>query len=77
MSRIFFQEVVVKRVFRWKTSDGKSRQETQKFMQTINPWNKNAAGDVKGYAEIRAELIREADLWLLKRQNDHLEGVLP
>jgi hypothetical protein len=60
---IRFQEVKLKAVRRWK-ENGKPHQETKVFMQTINPLNKNAAGEVKQWDEIMAELKVERDAWL-------------
>jgi hypothetical protein len=74
MTRYVFQEVSVKGVFRWKDADGKSRQETRKFMQTLNPFNKNVRGEPKSYSEIMAEIRSERDLWLLQRKNDMTEA---
>jgi len=74
MTRYVFQEVSVKGVFRWKDADGKPRQETRKFMQTINPFNKNARGQPKSHSEIMAEIRSERDLWLLQRKNDLAEA---
>lgn len=73
MTRYVFQEVALKAVFRWTDADGKKRQETRKFFQTINPFNTNAKGQPKSQAEILAELKFERDLWLLKRENDQRE----
>lgn len=71
MTRIVFAEVSLKAVFQWKDRPtGRTRQRTRKFSQTINPWNKNAAGQPKSREEIWAELKSERDLWLLKSRND-------
>lgn len=58
-----FEQVTLKGIRRW-TENGRKRQETQTFMQTVNPFNKNAAGEVKSRAEILAELITERKAWL-------------
>ncbi len=63
MTHYRFEQVTLKGTRRW-TENGRKRQETQTFMQTINPFNKNAAGEVKGYAEILAELMAERTEWL-------------
>lgn len=60
---ITFQQIKVCGVRRW-TENGKRRQETKVFMQTINPFNKNADGLVKTSAEIIDELRIERDKWL-------------
>lgn len=62
--RIVFDEVVVKATRRWKDETGRSRQETRKFWQTVNPFNKNPDGSLKTREQIRAELIVERDAWL-------------
>lgn len=68
MSRITrhtFQTVSVKGTRRWKDPDtGKARQETKSFFQTINPFNRNAAGDPKSYEEIMVEVKAQRDAWL-------------
>ncbi len=65
MTRYVFSEVFVKGVKRWKDPvSGKPRQETRKFLQTINPFNKNASGVPKTRDEIMAEIKRERDEWL-------------
>lgn len=42
---------------------GKSCTRSQKFSQTLNPFNKNKNGDVKTRQEIRAELQAELTDW--------------
>jgi hypothetical protein len=65
MRRLVFDEVSVKGVKRWKDPvTGKSRQETRKFLQTVNPFNKNAKGVPKSRDEIMAEIKKERDEWL-------------
>jgi hypothetical protein len=67
--RITFAEVAIKGVRRWKDPvTGKPRQETRKFMQTINPFNKLANGAVKNRYDIMMELIDERDEWLKQQQ---------
>ena len=61
--RITFQEVSVKATRRW-TEDGKKRQETRKFWQTINPFNKNVDGAMKNRDEIYTEICAQRDAWL-------------
>lgn len=60
---ITFQEVRVKGVRRWK-ENGKPRQETQTFYQTISPFNKNEDGTMKTYDQIMVEIKAERDAWL-------------
>ncbi|RQO83533.1 hypothetical protein [Acidovorax sp. FJL06] len=65
MRRYVFNEVAIKATHRWKDSEsGKNRQETRKFFQTINPFNKNAAGEIKSCDEIMVEIRAERDAWL-------------
>ena len=75
MTRIVFREVSLKAVFRWTDADGKKRQETRKFSQTVNPWNKNARGEAKSGPEIYEELKSERRLWLLQRENDQRDEI--
>lgn len=74
MTRVVFQEVAVKAVFRWRDADGKKHQETRKFRQTYNPFNKGADGAIKSREQIYAEVKRERDLWVLKRENDQRDA---
>jgi hypothetical protein len=63
--RIRLQEIklTAKRVW---TENGKRRQETKAFMQTINPFNKNDDGTVKTGEEILKELHVERKAWLAR-----------
>ncbi|HEX7687566.1 MAG TPA: hypothetical protein VF453_07660 [Burkholderiaceae bacterium] len=70
MTRIVFEEIAVKGTFRWRDASGKRHQETRKFAQTYNPFNTSAEGLIKSRAQIYAEVKRERDLWLLRREND-------
>jgi hypothetical protein len=65
--RITFQEVSTRRTFRW-TENGKRRQTTEVFMQTINPFNKNADGAPKSREEIWKEINAKADAWLAEQE---------
>lgn len=63
--RVTFNEIAVKGVKRWKDPvNGKPRQETRKFYQTINPFNKNMDGTRKTRDQIMAEIKTERDEWL-------------
>lgn len=42
---------------------GKRATRSQKFWQTINPFNKTADGVAKTSVQIRAELKEDADKW--------------
>ena len=64
MSRFMFEEVAIRVTKRWKDESGKKRQQTKKFYQTINPFNKNAKGLKKNRSEILAELKEESEAWL-------------
>ena len=57
-----FEEVKIKSTFKWM-EDGKKRQKTEIFMQTINPFNKNWKGKMKSRKEIMKELIAKRDKW--------------
>lgn len=63
-TRITFDEVCIRGVRRWTDENGKRRQETRKFSQTINPFNRNADGTIKTREEIMKELIAKRDAWL-------------
>lgn len=69
--RINFEEVKIKATYYWY-ENGRRRQKTQTFSQTINPWNKTADGVQKSRAEILEELKdRRAD-WVLEMRAAHL-----
>ena len=61
--RYRFEEVKLSATRRW-TENGKRRQETRVFMQTINPFNKDEGGNVKTHTQIWNELKAERDEWL-------------
>lgn len=65
--RITFPEIAVKATRRWVDADGKKRQQTRKFWQTQNPFNKHANGVPKTYEEILAAVKSERDAWLNER----------
>lgn len=64
MAWITFDEVKVKGVRRWTDAEGRKRQATKTFSQTLNPFNKNAYGLPKTRAEIVEEITAERDAWL-------------
>ncbi|CAN7640535.1 hypothetical protein [Paraburkholderia terricola] len=71
MTRVRFEEVSIKRTFRWRDPvTGKPRQETKKFWQTVNPFNIGADGSPKTRGAIMLELEQQARLWLLRKEND-------
>lgn len=61
--RITFDEIKVTAKRVW-TENGKRRQQTKTFMQTVNPFNKNADGTRKTREQIYAELMNERKEWL-------------
>lgn len=63
MTRISFEEVRLKGIRRWK-ENGKPRQETRVFMQTINPFNRDADGLPKTREQIERELLAERAEWI-------------
>lgn len=59
-----FEEISIKRTKRWVDENGKRRQETRKFWQTISPFNKNKKGQIKTVREIQIENNEEAQKWM-------------
>lgn len=59
--RIDFQVVKVKGSKSGKCACGKRVTRSRTFEQTINPFNKNAAGFPKGFHEIRSELLAQKE----------------
>lgn len=58
-------EVVSHRVTKkWIDEDGKKRQQTRKFEQTLNPYNRDANGLPKSREQIWAEIRAQGDAWL-------------
>lgn len=72
--RITFDEISMKAKRVW-TENGKNRQETRTFMQTVNPFNKNADGSVKTREEIYAELNAQRKAWLAAPQSQRVSEV--
>lgn len=68
MATIRFQEVKIRGVRRW-IENGKRRQETKVFMQTINPFNKGADSFPKTREQILTELRLERAEWLAKGEH--------
>jgi hypothetical protein len=64
--RYTFAQVKLKATKRW-VHNGRKRQETRTFMQTINPYNKNEYGNPKHHDEIMVELIAERNKWLAEK----------
>ena len=63
-NRYTFEEVSIQHTHRWVDENGKKRQKTQKFYQTLNPFNKDAEGNIKTRQQIYAELVIERDKWI-------------
>lgn len=59
-----YEVIEVKGVHRWVDADGKKRQQTKKFFQTLNPFNLNKDGTAKTRDDIRKEITAERDKWL-------------
>lgn len=68
--RITFNEVAIKVTHRWTDADGKKRQQTKKFWQTVNPFNKAADGIPKSRDQIMNEIKIEAADWLARMKAD-------
>lgn len=62
--RYIFEEVAVKATKRWTDETGRKRQQTRKFFQTLNPFNKDADGNPKTAQQIMAEIRAQRDAWL-------------
>jgi len=58
--RISFECVEHKATKRWTDASGKKRQQTMKFFQTLNPFNKGADGFPKSREQIWKELKAQA-----------------
>jgi hypothetical protein len=41
----------------------KRTQRSQVFEHTVNPYNKNSDGSIKSHAQVREDVLREADAW--------------
>lgn len=64
-TRYTFNEVSVSATKRWKDPvTGKARQQTRKFYQTLNPFNKAADGTPKTREQIMSEITAEKAAWL-------------
>lgn len=71
LTKHVFDEVRVTGVKKWKDPvTGRPRQQTRVFAQTVNPFNKNAQGQVKTREEIKDELRSERDAWLAEGAPD-------
>lgn len=65
MTTVTFNEVTVhgSKSVKCAAGCGRTLKRSRKFWQTLSPFNKNAAGDLKTTAEICAELDSEVDYW--------------
>lgn len=59
-----FQEVTLMGRKAGKCRCRKRRTRTEKFFQTLNPYNKNKAGEIKTRVEILEELSAEKSKWM-------------
>lgn len=62
--RLAFDKVTIGKAKRVWLENGKRRQETKEFWQTINPFNKNSDGTCKTREQILTELHAERREWL-------------
>lgn len=67
---VAFEKVSVKGLRRWVDCEGKKRQQTKEFYQTISPFNRDAEGNQKTYAQIMVEIKAERDNWLTKANQE-------
>ena len=61
-----FDKVSVKRTKYWKDENGKKRQKTREFFQTLNPFNTDESGNPKSRRQILKEVETEAEAWMRK-----------
>lgn len=63
---ITFSEVAVQGQKSAKCAGGCKRtlRRSRKFWQTLSPFNKNAAGELKSRTEIQGELLAERAAWM-------------
>jgi hypothetical protein len=59
-----FEKVSIKRKRSYRDSEGKKRQKTKEFYQTLNPFNKTKDGKLKTESQIRVEIEAEAKKWM-------------
>lgn len=64
-----FQEISVKAVHKWTDENGKKRQKTKTFSQTLNPYNRNPDGSIRTKADIYSVICAERDAWMEKMRN--------
>lgn len=66
MACVIPEEISLKQRKRWIDKDGKQRQMTRRFFQTIKPSNTDRDGMIKNRFQIESELKRDARRWLAK-----------
>lgn len=66
MQTVSFQEVIVQGQKSVRCAGGCKRtlKRSRKFFQTLSPFNKNAAHELKSRDEIMNELLAERRVWL-------------
>jgi hypothetical protein len=69
MPLIKFEQVKLKATFKWRSVEGRMRQRTKVFWQTINPFNIGKGNQPKNRYEIMDELQVQKRLWLLRMGN--------
>ena len=63
---ITFREVAIRgsKAVKCAGDCGRLLRRSRKFWQTLNPFNKNAAGEQKSASEIQQELFAERSAWM-------------
>lgn len=61
-TRLTFQQVSATGV-RYEIIDGVRRRKQRKFTHTVNPFNRNADGSVKSFAQVKEDVRAEAIAW--------------
>lgn len=56
---------------------GRTTRRSQRFSQTVNPWNRNPDGSVRTVAEVRAAVQQEADEWVPDFRHEACREVQP
>lgn len=69
MPRYDFDKVAVKAKVTWRDENGKKRQQTKEFSQTLNWFNRNKHGQLKTEKEIMLEIVAEADAWIASHEH--------
>jgi hypothetical protein len=65
--RVYFEEILCKVVKRWMDKDGRRRQKTRTFSQTVSPCGRNADELIKRRKQIWDEICKELDGRLRKK----------